>query len=419
MPTILGHPPTTHSRRGFLGLVGAAALTAGCGSASGGSAKTTTRLRYQGSAGSVTPPELAADLGYLGPVTLDWVGDTTSGPQDIQSAATGQTDFGGAFNGAVAKLHAAGAQITAVISYYGVDQYSYNGFYTLAGSPIARATDLFGKKIGMNTLGAHYEAVLDIYLGRNGVSGSAVKKVEPLVVPPITTEQSLRAHQIDVGVLGGILRDKALAAGGIKPLFTDYPLLGSFSAGTYVFRNDFLKKNQETVHALHLRSRQGHRMGPHDADRPGRRPLHADHQEAGPQRGHHGAEVLQVLRRRRDRRRGHREGVRTWIAWLEDQGRRQGQGQGGRRLHQPVQPFAAGRDGRHRRRPGEDPFDDVSKAFAARGTKSSPCTTSARRRRRRVPGHRGPQRLRQVHAAGPHRRPGRSPPGPHPAGRRR
>ncbi|MBW8804024.1 MAG: ABC transporter substrate-binding protein [Catenulisporales bacterium] len=241
---------TTTTRRGFLGLVGTAALTAGCGSSGGGSAQKTTKLRYQGSAGAVTPAELAADLGYLGPVALEWVGDTTSGPQDIQAAATGQTDFGGAFNGAVAKLHAAGAPITAVISYYGVDQYSYNGFYTLADSPIAGASDLFGKKIGMNTLGAHYEAVLDIYLNRGGVTGAAVKKVEPLVVPPINTEQTLRAHQIDVGVLGGILRDKALAAGGIKPLFTDYDLLGTFSAGTYVFRDDFLAKNPDTVRAF-------------------------------------------------------------------------------------------------------------------------------------------------------------------------
>src|SRR5438094_44763 len=171
---------TTTTRRGFLGLVGTAALAAGCGSSGGGSAQKTTKLRYQGSAGAVSPAELAADLGYLGPVTLEWVGNTTSGPQDIQSAATGQTDFGGAFNGAVAKLHAAGAPITAVISYYGVDQYSYNGFYTLADSPIAGASDLFGKKIGMNTLGAHYEAVLDIYLNRGGVTGAAVKKVEPL-----------------------------------------------------------------------------------------------------------------------------------------------------------------------------------------------------------------------------------------------
>jgi ABC-type nitrate/sulfonate/bicarbonate transport system substrate-binding protein len=228
-------------RRAFLALAGAAAVSAACGTASGSGTKT---LRYQGSAGAVTLPELAADLGYLGDVTLDWVGNTISGPQDIQSAATGQTDFGGAFNGAVVKLAAAGAPIKAVIGYYGSDQYAYNGFYALEDSPIRSAADLAGKKVGMNTLGAHSEAMLDIYLQRNGVEP---KKAEPLVVPPINTEQSLRQRQIDVAVLGGILRDKALQAGGIRKLFTDYELLGPFTAGTYVFTDKFLKQNPDTV----------------------------------------------------------------------------------------------------------------------------------------------------------------------------
>jgi ABC-type nitrate/sulfonate/bicarbonate transport system substrate-binding protein len=256
MSTLTTNP---HSRRGFLSLTagaGAATLLAACGKAeasssgSGSGGKEVTKLRYQGAVGSVTLPELAADLGYLGPVTLDWVGNTISGPQDIQSAATGQIEFGGAFNGAVAKLRAAGAAVTAVVSYYGVDQYAYNGFYTLADRGIAVPSDLLGKKIGMNTLGAHAEAVLDIYLQRNGLSASDIKKVEPLVVPPINTEQSLRQKQIDVGVLGGILRDRALAAGGIKPLFSDYDLFGAFSAGTYVFRDEFLTKNPNTVRAF-------------------------------------------------------------------------------------------------------------------------------------------------------------------------
>ena len=67
------------------------------------------------------------------------------------------------------------------------------------------------------------------------------------MVPPVNTEQSLRAGQIDVAVLGGTLRDKALARGGIHPLFTDYQLLGKFTAGSYVFRTDFIKKNPDTV----------------------------------------------------------------------------------------------------------------------------------------------------------------------------
>ena len=59
----------------------------------------TMELRYQGWAGTVTLPELAEDLGYLAPVKLKWIGNTISGPQDIQTAATGSVDFGGAFNG--------------------------------------------------------------------------------------------------------------------------------------------------------------------------------------------------------------------------------------------------------------------------------------------------------------------------------
>ncbi|MFD3947979.1 ABC transporter substrate-binding protein [Streptomyces sp. NPDC058579] len=237
------------TRRQFLTLLGLSAVAVSCGtSAAGTSGKGQTRtLRYQGWAGQVTLPELAEDLGYLGDVKLEWVGNTISGPQDIQSAATGQTDFGGAFNGAVVKLAANKTPIKAVISYYGSDQHAYNGYYVLKDSPIRSARDLAGKKVGMNTLGAHAEAMLDIYLQRGGLSGAEIDKVEPLVVPPVNAEQSLRQRQIEVAVLGGILRDKALATGGIRPLFTDFELLGAFSAGTYVMTDRFLKQNPDTA----------------------------------------------------------------------------------------------------------------------------------------------------------------------------
>ncbi|MGW0770035.1 ABC transporter substrate-binding protein [Streptomyces sp. NPDC002676] len=240
---------TASTRRQFLSLLGLSAVAVSCGTTAGaasGKGQTKT-LRYQGWAGQVTLPELAEDLGYLEDVKLKWVGNTISGPQDIQSAATGQVDFGGAFNGAVVKLAANHAPVKAVISYYGSDKYAYNGFYVLKDSPIRSARDLLGKKVGMNTLGAHAEAMLDIYLQRGGLSQAEIGKVEPLVVPPVNTEQSLRQKQIDVAVLGGILRDKALAAGGIRPLFTDYELLGAFSAGTYVMTDRFLRQNPDTA----------------------------------------------------------------------------------------------------------------------------------------------------------------------------
>ncbi|MFJ1733376.1 ABC transporter substrate-binding protein [Streptomyces sp. NPDC088254] len=241
---------TASTRRQFLSLLGLSAVAVGCGTtatgATSGKGQTKT-LRYQGWAGQVTLPELAEDLGYLEDVKLKWVGNTISGPQDIQSAATGQIDFGGAFNGAVVKLAANNAPIKAVISYYGSDKYAYNGFYVLKDSPIRSARDLIGNKVGMNTLGAHSEAMLDIYLQRGGLSRAEIGKVEPLVVPPVNTEQSLRQKQIEVAVLGGILRDKALATGGIRSLFTDYELLGSFSAGTYVMTDRFLNQNPDTA----------------------------------------------------------------------------------------------------------------------------------------------------------------------------
>ena len=238
----------TTSRRNFLVLTGISALAAaGCGTASGSGARNTSTLRYQGSVGQVTPPELAADLGHLEDLKLEWVGNTISGPQDIQSAASGQTDFGGAFNGAVVKLSSRKAPVKAVISYYGSDQHAYSGFYVSEKSAIRSPRDLIGKKIGMNTLGAHHEAMLDIYLKKQGLSRSEAEQVERIVVPPVNTEQSLRRRQIDVSVLGGILRDKALETGGVRKLFSDYDLRGSFSAGTYIVTERFIELNPETV----------------------------------------------------------------------------------------------------------------------------------------------------------------------------
>ncbi|MFJ3725465.1 ABC transporter substrate-binding protein [Streptomyces sp. NPDC090045] len=241
---------TRTSRRQFLTLLGISAAAVSCGTATangGGSGAQVKTLKYQGSVGAVTLPELAADLGYLGDLKLEWVGNTISGPQDIQSAATGQTHFGGAFNGAIVKLASSKAPIKAVISYYGVDEHAYSGYYVLEDSPIRSARDLFGKKVGMNTLGAHSQAVLDIYLSRNGISKADSSKVESLVVPPVNTDQALRQKQIEVGVLGGVLRDKAVAAGGIRPLFSDYDLLGKFSAGSYIMTERFIKENPDTV----------------------------------------------------------------------------------------------------------------------------------------------------------------------------
>src|SRR5689334_7278591 len=80
-----------------------------------------SEIRYQGSVGAVTWIELADHLGYLAPLKPKWVGNTISGPQDVQAVVSGDTDIGGAFNGALVKLIVKKAPVKAVLGYYGVD----------------------------------------------------------------------------------------------------------------------------------------------------------------------------------------------------------------------------------------------------------------------------------------------------------
>jgi ABC-type nitrate/sulfonate/bicarbonate transport system substrate-binding protein len=233
-------------------LVTLAAILSACSSARGSAPKNPEglellELRAEGSSGNVSLPELAEDLGYLAPIKLKYVGNSISGPANIQNVVTGDTDFGGAFNGAVIKLIAAGAPITSVIGYYGTDEKTFSGFYVLDGSPLQSPKDLLGKKIAMNTLGAHSEFMLKEYLFRAGYDAQQVEQVTMVVVPPTNAEQALRQGQVEVSVLSGILRERAVGRGGVHPLFTDYSLFGKFTAGSYVMRNDFIRKHPNTV----------------------------------------------------------------------------------------------------------------------------------------------------------------------------
>ena len=57
-------------------VITAAMAVTGCGARSSAAGGTVTELRYQGSVGQVTLPELASDLGYLGDLKLKWIGNT-------------------------------------------------------------------------------------------------------------------------------------------------------------------------------------------------------------------------------------------------------------------------------------------------------------------------------------------------------
>ncbi|MBH0781638.1 ABC transporter substrate-binding protein [Nocardia bovistercoris] len=231
-----------------LSLVASVSVLSACGS----SGTTTTAdgktvLRYQGSTGQVSAFELADDLGYFSKISLKWEGDTTSGPANIQAAATNQIEFGSAFNGAVVKLVSGGAKVTSVLSSYGADDKSFSGYFVREDSDIKSARDLIGKKVAVNTLGAHHEFITREWLHQQGLTEDEIKQVQLVVVPPANTEDALRKGQVEVGTLGSVFRETAVERGGIRPLYTDKAIFGEFDYGTFVFRDDFIAKNRDAV----------------------------------------------------------------------------------------------------------------------------------------------------------------------------
>jgi len=208
----------------------------------------TQSLRYEGSPGNVSIQELAEDLGFLAPLKLDYRGNNmTGGPHSIQAVVTGDLDVGGSFNGAIIKIIGSQAPLTAVIAGYGTDEQNFMGFYALEGNPISKPRDFLGKKVAINTLGAHAEFALRDYLARGGLSPDEIAQVTMLVLPSSNGELALRGGQVDVASLTTIFRDKALARGGLRQVFSDYQLFGSFNAGSVVMSKRFIVEHPNTV----------------------------------------------------------------------------------------------------------------------------------------------------------------------------
>lgn len=210
----------------------------------------TLEIKYQGWTGQVTLCEIAEDLGYLKPLTLNWVGNTISGPQDIQAVATGDIDLGAAFGTAIINLKATGAPITWVINSGGCDEKSKSELLVLEGSPIKTARDLIGKKVAVNTLAAHNEVMIKQYLKKNNLTDEEIEKVSLVIIPPVNEEQTLRQNQVDAAVIGGIHKDKAFEKGGLRSLISDLDTWGAKSSSGIVFRDKFIKENPNTSKKL-------------------------------------------------------------------------------------------------------------------------------------------------------------------------
>lgn len=246
-------PPSPDSGRGvgrrsalsgLAGLAGLAATASLAGHVQPSHAAGGSRVvRYQGWPQQVLFAELAQDLGYLPTAELKYIGNTTSGPQDIQTVATGDSDIGHAFSGAVIKLVEAGIPIRGASNYYGSDEETYVGLYSSLGGPVQNPLDLVGKTVGMNTLGAHSEAFIFQLLEHAGASEKQVKDVTLVPIPPSDIEISIERGHIDAGVVDGIAQDVAREHGTLREVARDVDLFGEFPAGQMVMRQDWIDQN--------------------------------------------------------------------------------------------------------------------------------------------------------------------------------
>ncbi|GGD08803.1 ABC transporter substrate-binding protein [Nocardioides daphniae] len=231
--------------------LGLGATMTACGSSG---AQTTedgrTVIRYQSSAGAVTIPEIAAELGYLDNIELKLVGETTGGPESLRALATDQVDIANAFQGAIAKVVSTGAPVKAVVASYGSVGEVKQSITVRDDGSVKSAKDLVGKKVALNTLGANWEAVLDTYLAQEGLTPAEIEKVTLVPLPANVLEASLREKQIDAAFLSGPALEIAQERPGLTVLATDLDVVGPYTGGSYAVHEKLLEENPEAAEEL-------------------------------------------------------------------------------------------------------------------------------------------------------------------------
>ncbi|WP_187703054.1 hypothetical protein [Nocardia yunnanensis] len=66
---------------------------------------------------------------------------------------------------------------------------------------------------------------------KGGASLDQIKSVQLVPLPPPNIEDALRKGQIDAAALGGQFQQRALAVGGLRPVFTEITEYGPFRSG--------------------------------------------------------------------------------------------------------------------------------------------------------------------------------------------
>lgn len=241
-----------HPVRRLAAAVGSTVVVAlGASACSGANAQITdasgvTTLRYQATPGLLNYAELADALGYFDDIELENIGNAQGGPEQLRGLATGQAEFAvGPFNGAIARAVSTGLDLTAVIGSYGTSDGVEMSLTTLEDSGLRDGHDLVGKTVGVNTLGANSEALIDTYLADEGLSPEEIEDVTLVPLPGATLEAALRQGQVDAALLSFASRGHAFGTGGVRALATDSDFVGEYTGGSTVLMDDFIEEHPD------------------------------------------------------------------------------------------------------------------------------------------------------------------------------
>lgn len=233
----------THAFKPLIGAAFALIALAGAGRAE------EVTLRYLANHGSVAAHELARELGYLDGtgVAVETTGFVSGGPESLFALASGSVDIGSAATSAVINAIASGNDFVAAYPSNGINDAVQSKFEVLADSPIHEISDLVGKTIAVNTLGAHLDYTVREALHATGLPENAVNLV---VVPGPQLEQVLRSGQVDVSAFGywqTTFEGAARAHGGLRTVFDDTDVLGEIAGGFVVLRRDWVTAHPEAA----------------------------------------------------------------------------------------------------------------------------------------------------------------------------
>ncbi|ACL16477.1 ABC transporter substrate-binding protein [Methanosphaerula palustris] len=191
--------------------------------------------------------DLADQLGYYrdNGIIIERTGTSTGGPQNIMTVASGSNDVGGSAFSAIVNAIAKGTKIKVVVPSIGTSltEPDYK-WLVLNTSSIKTASDLKGKTIGVNTLGAQADFVTRAYLYQHNLTPSDVQLV---VLPIENEEQVLRQGQVDVIAPNGNYLKKAESDGGVRALFTDAEVTGDQVKSATFMSTDFIEEHPDIV----------------------------------------------------------------------------------------------------------------------------------------------------------------------------